>query len=152
MRGKLAVVMAEREDPERGEEGVWVSVHTGCEDGVLATVEAAAKEVFDILGSGHHESIYRNALSLELRSRGHRCDNEVPICVSYKGFFIGFGRADIIVRTADVNVVLELKSVSKLTHPMEGQVRAYTRSLSGSARAVLINFGHSDVEVRSVVV
>jgi len=144
--------MAEHQITERADDDVWVSVHTGREDNVLSTIESSAKEVFDILGTGHHESIYRNALSIELRTRGHRCDMEVPVCVFYKGFFTGFGRADIIVRTAgDVNVVLELKSVSKLTHPMEGQVRAYTRSLGGSVRAILVNFGASEVEVRSVV-
>ena len=47
--------MADRTVPERErDEGVWVSVDT--EDTVLAAVESAAQEVYDVLGSGLVES------------------------------------------------------------------------------------------------
>ena len=143
-------LMVARTEPERDEEDMWVSVHT--EDTVLSALKAAAKEVFDVLGTGHHESIYRNALAFELQTRGFHSQMEMPICIFYKGSFVGFGRCDVLVRGRDANTVLELKAVQKMTSPMEAQVRAYARSLGTSARAALVNFGASEVEVRPVVV
>lgn len=142
--------MADHAKPERVDDDVWVSVHTGREDNVLSTVESSAKEVFDILGTGHCESIYRNALAFELQTRGYHNDKELPVIVWYKHTFVGLGRADIVLRTAGNYVVLELKQCIKITPAHEAQARAYARSLG--SRACVVNFGPESVEVRSVVV
>ena len=118
-------------------------------DVVYETIESAAKEVYDVLGSGLVESCYQRALQIELELRGLVAELEVPVNVMYKKRYVGFGKIDLLLTKS--NTVVELKSVLKLTSPMEAQVRAYTRSLGGSANAVLINFGHSGVEVRSVL-
>ena len=147
--------MADHAKPERHAidcDDVWVRVHTE-DDPILSIVKAAAKEVYDVLGTGHNESVYKYALGFELQTRGHTTYTEFPLIVWYKGLLAGVGRADIVLHTACcVCAVLELKQVSKITPAHEAQTRAYARSLGGGARAFVVNFGPESVEVRSVVV
>lgn len=52
------------------------------------------------------ESVYRNALLIELRNHGLSVDKEVPINVHYNNVIVGEFRADIIVENS---IILELK-------------------------------------------
>ena len=54
------------------------------------------------------ESVYQNALLIELRMRGFRAEKEVFIPVYYKGYMVGNFRADIFVENC---VVIETKAV-----------------------------------------
>lgn len=65
----------------------------------------AVFEVSRILGPGFLEKVYENALLVELRKRGLKAENQIPIKVSYKGHAVGEYVADIIVEDA---VLLEL--------------------------------------------
>lgn len=89
------------------------------------------------LGPGLLESIYRDALMFELKSRGLRCASEVPVPVIYKGVKIGDDKKiDILVED---QIVLELKSVQKIEEVHHLQILSYLR-LSKLRYGLLINF------------
>ena len=55
-------------------------------------VIGAAIEVHRNLGPGYLESMYEEALTVELRLRGIPFKGQMPIAVRYKGYDIGEGR------------------------------------------------------------
>jgi len=97
----------------------------------------AAIEVHRILGSGLLESIYEEALQIEMELRGLRVERQVAMDVHYKGHTIKGLRIDLLV---DGQVIVELKSVSKLPEVALAQVLSYLKG-TGLKRALLINFG-----------
>ncbi|WP_462326119.1 GxxExxY protein [Desulfoplanes sp.] len=100
----------------------------------------AAITVHKELGPGLLETVYEVALAHEMTSRGLSIKRQVPISIEYKGmtFTEGF-RADIVVNE---KVILELKSVEKITPAYKKQVQTYLR-LSGCKLGYLLNFGEA---------
>lgn len=92
------------------------------------------------LGPGLLESVYEVVLEHELKTRGVTVRRQVPVEIVYKNlrFEEGF-RADIIA--AD-KVILELKSVEKVTAAHKKQVQTYLR-LTGCKLGYLLNFGEN---------
>ncbi len=89
------------------------------------------------LGPGLFESVYENILSYELNKAGLSFETQVEVPVKYDGklFEKGF-RADIIV---DEKVLIELKSVEKITDVHKKQLLTYLK-LTGIKLGLLINF------------
>ncbi len=90
------------------------------------------------LGPGLLENVYEIALARELQDQGLTVERQVPVPIQYKSikFDEGF-RADIIVHG---KVILELKSVEKVTAAHKKQVQTYLR-LTGCKLGYLLNFG-----------
>ncbi len=101
---------------------------------------AAAIAVHRELGPGLLESVYEVILARELIDRGLTVERQAPVSIVYKGirFDEGF-RADIIVAG---KVILELKSVERVTAAHKKQVQTYLR-LTGCKLGYLLNFGES---------
>ena len=57
----------------------------------------AAYKVHNVLGPGYLESIYQNALIIELQSMGFKCDTEKLVKIFYSGHEIGEHRLDLII-------------------------------------------------------
>lgn len=78
---------------------------------IYDTVQASVLEVDRHLHRGYLENTYREALAMELRSRGLECQTEVAQTLSYKGKPLSYGqsRIDILV---DSRYVIELKADS----------------------------------------
>jgi GxxExxY protein len=93
-------------------------------------------DVHRILGPGLLESIYEEALSVELGLRGVCVARQVPIAFSYKGFTIGEGRLDLLV--AD-RLVVELKACQQLLPVHLAQLLSYLKA-SNRSLGLLINF------------
>ena len=110
-------------------------------------IVGAAMEVHSVLGSGFLEAIYQAALEKELRLRGIPFERKVKLPVSYKGDLIGDYEADLIV---DGKIILELKSVSRLTHAHDAQALHYLAA-TGLQLALVINFGESSLVHHRVV-
>ena len=70
-------------------------------------------EVFSVLGPGHSERVYHNALLSELRNNGIHYDTEVNFSIKYKKNIVGFFRCDIVIQADGLKMILELKSNSK---------------------------------------
>lgn len=97
----------------------------------------AAIEVHRALGSGLLESIYEEALCIELHLRGVRFRRQVAVDVTYKGHVIKGQRIDLLINE---EVIVELKSVSSLPQVATAQVLSYLKA-TGLQRGLLINFG-----------
>jgi len=105
-------------------------------DQLASVVVAAAVEVHSQLGPGFLESIYDNAICIELALRGVPFQRQVPVAVTYKAHPVGGGRIDLLV--AD-RLVVELKAVEALDAVHVIQVRSYLKA-TGCSLGLLINF------------
>jgi GxxExxY protein len=103
---------------------------------VTEAVIGAAIEVHKTLGPGFLESIYEEALCVELTLRGVRFTRQAPVAVDYKGHRIGENRLDLLVED---NVVVELKAVDALAPVHTAQMISYLKA-SGCRIGLLINF------------
>src|SRR4051812_22977239 len=81
--------------------------------------------VYDSLGFGYLESVYKRALTIELRKRGLQVDCEVPVNVWYDGQQVGHFRVDLLVEGA---VLIECKSSRALAETDREQLLNYLRS------------------------
>ena len=96
------------------------------------------------LYAGFLESVYKNALLIELRNNGLRADKEVSINVHYNNIIVGEFRADIIVEDS---VILELKAIQKLATNHEAQLVNYLTA-TNIEHGLLINFGSEKIEIK----
>jgi|ERR1051326_8177124 GxxExxY protein len=110
-------------------------------------VIACAYRVYNEMGFGFLESVYRNCMVIELRALGLQADPEAPIAVFYKGQPVGQFFTDIRVEGV---VLVELKSVRALVVAHEVQLVNYLKA-TGIEIGLLINFGESKVEVKRKV-
>ena len=107
------------------------------EDELTEQIIGAAIEVHRILGPGLLESIYEQALAVELGLRGIECQRQVEVDVVYKGNVIKGQRLDLLVAG---EVIVETKAVTKLPEVALAQVLSYLKA-TGLKRGLLLNFG-----------
>jgi len=106
-------------------------------DELTEKIIGAAIEVHRILGPGLLESVYEEALCVELELRGLKYQRQVPVEFHYKGRSIKGQKLDLLV---EGQVIVELKSVSQLPDVAKAQVLSYLKA-TGLKRGLLINFG-----------
>lgn len=94
-------------------------------DAVARQVVDAAFHVHRTLGPGFLESVYREALSVELGLRAVKHAREVPVEVTYKGHAVGRGFLDFLVAQS---VVVEIKAVEVLAPIHSAQVISYLKT------------------------
>ena len=110
----------------------------GLVDGdVTRRVIGAFYVVYNELGVGFLEAVYRNALAVELRDGGVDVTVEAPIVVHYKRRPVGHYRADLLV---DRRVVVELKATERLHPSARAQLRHYLRA-TGLTVGLLLHVG-----------
>lgn len=97
----------------------------------------AAIEVHRTLGPGFLESIYRNALSRELQSKGLSFESEKEVPVTYKTIVVGRHRLDLFIER---RVIVELKAVSGITDVHVAQALSYMKA-TGAELSLIVNFG-----------
>ena len=93
--------------------------------------------VLKILGTGYLESVYENAMCIELDELGIPYVRQKQLNVVYKGRLIGEFVADIVV---DDKIILELKAVSKLVPAHSAQLINYL-TITKLKVGLLLNFG-----------
>jgi|SRR5579864_5969190 len=103
-----------------------------------------AMKIHSALGAGFLESVYQNALSLELRRAGLKVEAEKPISVRYEGELIGAFVADLLVN--DV-LIIETKAVLMLARIHEVQLVNYLVA-TGIDEGLLLNFGSERLEFK----
>jgi GxxExxY protein len=94
-------------------------------------------DVYNELGQGFLESVYREAMRLALTQAGMSVKTEVPVPVSFRGVVVGIFRADLIV---DDCLLVELKAADQMVRQHESQTMHYLRATSIEV-ALLMNFG-----------
>jgi len=114
------------------------------QDKLSETVIGCAMEVHRRLGPGFLESVYRNALLLELNRAGIPAAAEVRIPVAYRDVVVGEFVADIVV---EGSLILELKAVQDLHATHEAQLVNYLQA-TGRDVGLLLNFGANRLGVK----
>jgi GxxExxY protein len=99
-------------------------------------VIGAAIEVHRALGPGYLESVYEEALAVELRLRGVSFQRQLEFALNYKGSPIGTGRLDFLVESC---LIVELKAVEALGAIHTAQAISYLKA-TGHRLALIINF------------
>ena len=105
-------------------------------DRLAHEIIGAAIEVHRILGPGYLESIYEEALCIELKLRTISFERQAPVQIVYKGAAIGQGRLDLLVQG---KLIVEIKTVETLAPIHKAQALSYLKA-TGLQLALLINF------------
>jgi GxxExxY protein len=103
-----------------------------------------AMNVHSTLGRGFLESVYQNALTIELRRAGIQFEVNKAITVRYDGEIGGSFVADMFVNEC---LILELKAISTLAKIHEVQLVNYLTATSLD-EGLLLNFGAARLEYK----
>ena len=104
---------------------------------LTAKIIDCAYKVHKKLGFGFLESVYQNALMIELSKASLKVEKEQKIQVCYDGQAVGDFVADFVVED---KIILELKSVKEIHPAHEAQLINYLKA-TGIEVGLLINFG-----------
>lgn len=94
-------------------------------------------DVYNELGFGFLESVYRKALRFALLENGVTAEEEVAVSVLFRGKNVGDFKADLLVNSI---VLIELKTAEALSPAHEAQVLNYLRA-TNLELGLLMNFG-----------
>ena len=137
--GNFAHERADRKGVNRQDakaaEGLRVEPSTELDD-LAHRLIGAAIEVHRLLGPGFLESVYEEALCVELPLRGIRFARQVPVGVKYKAEKVGEARLDLLV---DERLVVELEAVEVVASIHVAQVLSYLKA-TRLRLALLITF------------
>ena len=101
-------------------------------------IVGAAMEVYNELGAGFLESVYQEAMELELGDRSIPFNPQVPLRIRFKERVLKKTFcADLICYGA---VLVELKAIDQITKREEAQALNYLKA-TGLRVALIINFG-----------
>jgi GxxExxY protein len=119
------------------------SSHPG--DLLAREIVGLAMKVHRVLGSGFNETVYRNALAIELRKAGMSFEIHPTIAVMYEGTEVGIFQADLIVNGS---LIVELKVASSLCDENAAQLVTYLTATKVE-EGLLLNFGRPSLEFRT---
>jgi GxxExxY protein len=108
---------------------------------------AAAIEVHNTLHSGFLESVYEEAMAIELDLQKVPFEKQKPVDVFYKGKIAKQFFCDFIVEGKGL---VELKAIKKLSEIENAQVLNYLKA-TGLPLALLINFGAPSLEFKRII-
>ncbi len=98
------------------------------------------------LGPGFLESIYHNALKIELERQKLAFESEKEVTVKYCDIEVGVHKIDLFI---EYDIVVELKTVEDLNKKYYAQVRSYLNALKKEV-GLLVNFADFTLDVRRV--
>ena len=107
----------------------------------------AAIEVHTKLGPGFLESIYENALAIELRKRGINFTKQEEVDIFYDDEEVGKHRLDLFIEDT---IVLELKAIKNIINEHFAIVRSYLKAVK-KKHGLIINFAKPKLEVKRVI-
>lgn len=113
---------------------------------LTARIIGCAMTVHSALGNGFQESIYQNALQMEMERVGISFSREHNMPIFFKGKPVGLRRADFLVEGV---VCVELKAVIELEDAHFAQAINYLEAFDLEV-GLLINFGAKSLEVKRV--
>jgi GxxExxY protein len=94
-------------------------------------------KVYNTSGFGFLERVYQNALFIELKNLGLKCETQKQIKVNYEGYEVGIYYPDIIVNDL---LILELKAAESVVEEHELQLINYLKATEIEI-GLLLNFG-----------
>lgn len=102
-------------------------------------------KVHRTLGCGFVESIYREAMAIELREAQLEFEIHPVLPVFYKGEEVGVFQADLIIQN---KLIVELKAVESLAVPHSVQLINYL-SAAQIDHGLLLNFGAKSLQFKT---
>jgi GxxExxY protein len=108
--------------------------HSAVTDAIIG----AFYEVYNEMGQGFLESVYREAMAHVLSTRGFRVEREKAVTVSFRQRTVGVFRTDLLVNNA---VIVELKCARNLESAHEAQLLNYLKATEFEV-GLLLNFGN----------
>ena len=111
---------------------------------LIKTVMDCAGRIRRCLGPGYLESVYKNAMIIELKKNSLSYEIEKPISVFYDDVLVGDFKADIVIEGI---LILELKAVQSLHMAHEIQLVNYLTA-TGIDDGLLINFGSEELQFK----
>ena len=102
-------------------------------------IVGCALAVYNHLKPGYLESVYEEALEIELLDEGFSVQRQVHLPVTYKGRLLKSRFvADMVINNS---YIVELKAVSNLSKAHEAQIQSYQKT-TGIKEGLLVNFGN----------
>ena len=102
-------------------------------------IVGCALAVYNNLKPGYLESVYEEALEIELLDEGFSVRRQVKLPVTYKGWVLKSRFvADMVINDSHL---VELKAVSNLSKAHEAQICSYLKT-TGMETGLLVNFGN----------
>lgn len=108
----------------------------------IKKVKELATKVYATLGAGYNETVYEEALAIEMRKAKMKYDIELNLEIMYEGEKVGTHTLDFII---DRKLVIELKATGSLTKSHRVQLKSYLKTL-GLGTGLLINFAYPEKE------
>ncbi len=117
------------------------------QENLTGQIIKAFYEVYNVLGYGFLETVYEQAMEIELKRLGLQAERQAAIKVHYRNQVVGKYFADLLVEDA---VIVELKTVKSLGKEHEAQLLNYLKSTSYEV-GLLLNFGPKATFMRKVL-
>ena len=111
-------------------------------------VIGCAMSVHKALGCGFLESVYENALAIELQKNGINFQRQVSLLVHYHDEVVGRYYVDVIIEN---ELLLELKAMKSLDNTCESQLLNYLNA-SNIHIGLLINFGSRSLQFKRMTI
>lgn len=113
---------------------------------LINRVIGAAIRVHTELGPGFFESLYEEALGVELRAIGIQFERQKPVPIFYRAQPIGEHRVDLLI---EHSLVVELKATTVLEKVHFAVLRSYLKAL-GLSDGLLFNFAATRLTIKRV--
>ncbi len=95
-------------------------------------------DVYNELGHGFLESVYREAMIVALKQKGLAVDREKAVEIRFRGEVVGLFRTDLVVAE---RVIVELKCARTIDSNHEAQLLNYLKATPYEV-GLLLNFGN----------
>src|SRR5947209_14028170 len=115
-------------------------------DHLTEQIIGAAIRVHTELGPGFLESLYEEALAIELRMLGIDFERQKPVPIFYRAQPIGEHRVDLLVARS---VIVELKAIMTIEKVHYAVLRSYLKAL-GLSHALLFKFATTRLTIKRV--
>jgi len=116
-------------------------------DELSSKIINSAIQVHKKLGPGFMESIYENALCIELQKRGIKFERQEGVKIYYERQEVGIHRVDLIVED---KIIVELKAVKEFEDVHLAQLRSYLKA-TGLKIGLLLNFAKPTLNIKRIV-
>lgn len=104
-------------------------------------------DVLNSIGHGFHEKIYENALAFAFQDKGLRFSKQKQFPIKYAGRNVGLFIPDFVIND---QIIVEIKTIEKITSNEQGQVLNYLRA-SSLKLGIILNFKHAKLEWKRLV-
>lgn len=105
--------------------------------GLTDTIIRSFYDVYNELGHGFLESVYREAMVAALKENGLPVEREKSVEVRFRGEVVGVFRTDLVVANS---VIVELKCARTIDSNHEAQLLNYLKATQYEV-GLLLNFG-----------